>query len=128
MDNKLTTKIAVLEKTIDCIERKDKLRFKLSNRALKLQAREYERRLADLNHEADQLKNIQTKYVPRETYEAHIKEIDFKVESSIKELSTKMEVIKSFKDNMDGKLMIICSLISICIPILVEFIYYLIVK
>ena len=40
-----------------------------------LQAKEYERRLETLNHEAAQLKSMQSSYVPRETYDLLVKEV-----------------------------------------------------
>jgi len=49
-------------------------------KALTLQAKEYERRLADLNHEAQRLRTMQETYVPREVYEVHIKEINQKID------------------------------------------------
>lgn len=44
-------------------------------RALKLQSSEYERRLTDLNHKAEQLKDMQMTYLPRETYEVQHKQL-----------------------------------------------------
>jgi len=41
-----------------------------------LQAKEYERRLEMLNHEATQLKAMQSSYVPRETHELLVKEVN----------------------------------------------------
>ena len=41
-----------------------------------LQAKEYERRLEMLNHEATQLKAMQGTYVPRETHELLVKEVN----------------------------------------------------
>jgi biopolymer transport protein ExbB/TolQ len=45
------------------------LKFGSLDKALELQAKEYERRLDNLNHEAQQLKDMQSTYVPREAYE-----------------------------------------------------------
>jgi len=56
----------------DGISLKEFFLFKLEaqNKALELQAREYERRLENLNNEARQLKEMQRTYLPRETWEA----------------------------------------------------------
>jgi hypothetical protein len=48
-------------------------RLKSSERALNLQAREYERRLDMLNNEAERLRNMQITYLPREVYEVNHK-------------------------------------------------------
>jgi phage regulator Rha-like protein len=45
------------------------VKFDSLDKALELQAKEYERRLSDLNHEAEQLKSMQSTYMPRELYE-----------------------------------------------------------
>lgn len=51
------------------------LRFESTDKALMLQASEYDRRLAILNHEAEQLKAMQKTYIPRETYAALEKDV-----------------------------------------------------
>ena len=48
-------------------------KFCALDRALELQAGEYSRRLEGLNHEARQLKDMQSTYVPRETYDNYVK-------------------------------------------------------
>lgn len=50
---------------------------------LKNQAKEYERRLGELNHEAARIKEIQATYLPREVYENNHKELTTKVEKII---------------------------------------------
>jgi hypothetical protein len=47
-------------------------REKLKAEQLRLQHREYKRRLEDLNHEAERIALIQENYVPRETYDAYV--------------------------------------------------------
>ena len=70
-----------LEKHFARLEERLKLKFEASERALEMQAREYERRLADLNHNADKLaalhaeassklERIQGTFMPRELYES----------------------------------------------------------
>lgn len=57
------------------------LRFNLNDKALELQAKETERRLENLNHEAEQLKSMQSTYMPREVYEAKHKELTAQINS-----------------------------------------------
>jgi hypothetical protein len=47
-------------------------REKMRAEQLRLQHREYKRRLDDLNHEAERIALIQENYVPRETYDAYV--------------------------------------------------------
>lgn len=58
------------------------LKFAESEKALQIQATEYERRLEVLNHEAAQLKDMQSTYVSRDLFDATIKEISAKHEST----------------------------------------------
>jgi len=53
--------------------------LKGARETLSLQAREYERRLDILNHEAEQLKTMQINYVPRETHDNFRREIEEKM-------------------------------------------------
>lgn len=50
-------------------------KFKARDRQLKIQAKEYKRRLEALNHEAEQLKNMQATYTPREVFDRMIDEL-----------------------------------------------------
>jgi DNA repair exonuclease SbcCD ATPase subunit len=68
------------------------VQMQTSEKALKIQAAEYERRLAALNHEAAQLKDMQSRYLPRETF-------DIKYQ----ELRIKNDELQTFKDQMVGK-------------------------
>jgi multidrug resistance efflux pump len=51
-------------------------REKMNQRQLKIQHREYERRLKSLNHEAARIAKIQEDYVPRETFDAFVTKYD----------------------------------------------------
>ena len=51
----------------------------LRDKAMELQAKEYERRLAMLNHEADQLKSMQINYMPREVAEKNYESLNARV-------------------------------------------------
>jgi hypothetical protein len=59
---KMRIAIAELRTSVD-------LQFRNAERALEKQADEYERRLSILNGEAQRLKDMQIKYLPRETFE-----------------------------------------------------------
>jgi hypothetical protein len=48
-------------------------------KALELQAREYERRLDDLNHEAERLTNMQNNYVHQEVYEQYKESVNLEL-------------------------------------------------
>ena len=54
------------------MERRIEERFELRDRALSLQAKEYDRRLSDLNHEAVRILSAQEKSVSSERYEAFL--------------------------------------------------------
>jgi len=64
-----------------CKERWDahERQHRLEARALELQAREYERRLSDLNHAHQQAQDVQGTYLPREVYESQQRESDVKI-------------------------------------------------
>jgi hypothetical protein len=59
-----------LEAIINHNQKYNDERTSYAEKALRLQAEEYGRRLDALNHEAAQLKQMQTTYLPRETYES----------------------------------------------------------
>ena len=81
---------------IDALKELIENRFIALDEARELQAREYERRLEILNHEAEQLKEMQNTYVKQETYCIERKIIQENVRSLV-----------SFKDNLSGKIAII---------------------
>jgi len=84
-------------------------------RALEIQAREYERRLSDLNHEKEQLKEQQTTYVRLETYNTRNHDVD-----------TQLRALNSFRDNMQGRMIGysgIVLLIGIAATILLHFLH-----
>ena len=64
----LDKKIAVLEEQV-----------KSSKIGLELQAKEYERRLEILNHESERLKEMQSTYVRKESYEKDIEAVNVKI-------------------------------------------------
>ena len=83
-------------------------KLEASDKALQLQEREYARRLDDLNHEAERLRNMQVSYLPREVYDVNHKE-----------LCAKLEKLEAFNNQLIGKFSIIAVLISIGISIII---------
>jgi len=77
----LATEVAVLRAELDALKKLSDERREADRDALKLQAAEYERRLAALNHEADQLRRMQATYLPREVYEAEARELRSRAEA-----------------------------------------------
>jgi len=74
-NGELKTRIAVLEAVIASNEK-----------TLKLQAREYSRRLADLNGEAERLRQMQETYVPKSVYDIQHQILIEKIETNQKML------------------------------------------
>lgn len=69
------------------IETTFKEKITAAEKALAMQAKEYERRLADLNHEADQLKSMQGTYVQKSIYEIQRTALEEKLEGKINQNS-----------------------------------------
>ena len=68
----------------DCIDKKIAIleeKLIASREATVLQAKEYERRLEALNGEAHRLKEMQEKYLPRETYAVEHQRLTDKMEA-----------------------------------------------
>ena len=63
------TELAVLRAELKALREQTDLRFAAGEKALQLQAAEYDRRLAALNGEAERLRQMQVSFVPREVYE-----------------------------------------------------------
>lgn len=61
-------------------------------KALKLQAKEYARRLTDLNGEADRLHKMQEQYVPREVFDRVIDDI-----------RKELRILSEWKTKQEGK-------------------------
>lgn len=86
-------------------------------KALELQAKEYERRLDILNGEAEQLRDMQAKYVPRETFEAFQKQVMGDTEAN------KSDLIKlnSWKSTIVGQLAILGTIFMVAMALLNHF-------
>ena len=68
----LTTEVAVLKEQIKGLRELIVQQDKSVEKALELQAREYERRLDDLNHAHKQAVETQATFVSREVYDAYV--------------------------------------------------------
>lgn len=71
----------LLNQKIDYEKKLTDLQFQLTEQALVLQKVETDRRLHDLNGEADRLKEMQKTYPQREVFDNTIKEINEKLEN-----------------------------------------------
>lgn len=67
-------------------------KFNALEKALKLQAKEYARRLTDLNGEADRLHKMQEQYVPREVFDRVIDDI-----------RKELKILSEWKTKQEGK-------------------------
>jgi hypothetical protein len=72
--------------------------------ALSLQAKEYERRLADLNHAHAQAQQMLATYVPRETWAERQKTTEKKVEDLVEALNSVRLDVKAAEARAAGKL------------------------
>ena len=61
-----------------------KEKIKSAEKSLEIQAKEYERRLEILNHEAERLKSMQATYIRREMYDREHKYLEDKITSVTK--------------------------------------------
>ena len=71
-------------------------RHDLEDRALHLQAEEYERRLDLLNHEHTRTREVQLTYVARDVYDAEKREWDNRVRN-----------LEKFQNNLIGRMVVI---------------------
>lgn len=108
-----------------------KEKFNSLSHALRLQAKEYSRRLKELNGEASRLKAMQEKYVPREMYDKTIDQVDERRETTANQLrevseTRYKEILKSiadlnkWKDSVNGSIRVI---IALAMLILSAFVY-----
>jgi DNA repair exonuclease SbcCD ATPase subunit len=78
--------------TIETIRKYFNNKLKALSRALKLQAKEYKRRLKDLNGEAARLRGIQEQYIPREVFDR-----------VVDELRKEIKILTDYKIKQEGK-------------------------
>lgn len=72
-------------------------RFRRVEKAMELQAREYERRLNDLNHENERIKESQAKSISVEKFDGMMSQVSFRIDqnsNSIKGLSDESHKIQ----------------------------------
>lgn len=74
-------------------------RFRGLERALKLQAREYERRLETLNHEGDRIKENQEKSVSADKFDGAMHNMNGKFDALQKEINE----LKEFRNLYQGR-------------------------
>ncbi len=92
------------EREIAHLREISELRFRLDDKARELQASEYNRRLEGLNHEAAQLKSMQERYIPRDTYGAEVGNL-------VKETG----IMRVSFANLTGRIFAIASIISLAV-------------
>jgi hypothetical protein len=90
----LQTRLSVVEHSLE-------IRLEAAEKALKLQAEEYSRRLDILNGEADRLRQMQSTYVPRELWD-----------NEHRRLMTAIDSLNSFRDASLGRYSAIAILVS----------------
>lgn len=78
-------------------------KIKTRDKDLKKQAKEYERRLGDLNHENARILAAQDKSVSVEKFDGTVSQIYQKLENTIGELRRDIIDLKEFKQKQDGK-------------------------
>jgi len=89
-------------------------------KALKLQAKEYERRLEDLNGEAGRIKDVQKESIPREVFDRMIDSLNEKFERKITILNdwklkqeSKLDTKEESKVDFKSYIALIVSIISL---------------
>jgi len=98
----------LMDTKLEALERFLTSRMDGQDRALSLQAAEYERRLKILNGEADRLRQMQATYVPRELYDR----IDAQHSEDIKDL-------KRCRDIQSGKQIVLTAVVAAVVSVLV---------
>lgn len=89
-------------------------KFKARENELKLQAKEYERRLEGLNHEAERLKDMQKTYITRELFdrtmdlvgqrnEKEVNALRERIERDANALRERIDGLNSWKTKQEGK-------------------------
>jgi len=72
------------------------------DRALQLQAKEYERRLEALNGEAGRLREMQNTYIPREVFDRSMQQQNEKFDRVVSDLKEKIEVLNAANLKQQG--------------------------
>jgi hypothetical protein len=88
-----------------------------NEKALKVQAAEYERRLNLLNGEAARLREIQATYLPREVFE-----------NKLTELNKELLELKTYKDNTAGRQAIVALVIPTVVSLMFAAFNYFVMR
>jgi hypothetical protein len=78
-------------------------REKGTKRALKLQAKEYRRRLKVLNGEGERIKEILKESIPREVFDRTVGSITEKYDRIIRDLGDKVQLNTNYNNAQEGK-------------------------
>jgi hypothetical protein len=106
-----------IEIEINHLKEVTELKFETNAQALKIQAKEYERRLEALNGEAKRLREMQATYIGKEIYDAHHLE-----------LHKVCDELKQRLDIASGRDLTISGIVALASSILVGLIIHLILK
>ena len=87
----------------------------IREQSLRLQAREYKRRLQDLNGEAQRLRDMQATYIPREVYENSLQSVLEKTEAAARSVEDRQQELvdktiqpmHTWQTKLQGKIAII---------------------
>ena len=113
--HELATRVAVIERLLD--QHPDTCPWAREvdgmEKALKLQAVEYSRRLDALNGEAERLRQMQATFVPRELWQAeHLRVV------------VAIDQLNSFRDQATGRQSILAVLISAAVSLFIGFVVH----
>jgi cell fate (sporulation/competence/biofilm development) regulator YmcA (YheA/YmcA/DUF963 family) len=78
-------------------------RIKQESKQRIIQAKEYERRLEDLNGEAGRIKEVQKDSIPREVFDRTINSMSEKGDDRMKEILDKIEILTAWKTKQEGR-------------------------
>ena len=83
----------LLQEKIQANRERTNEKFEAAQEALNIQTNEIARRLSDLNGEAGRLREIQSRYIPREVFDARFDE-----------LSKSIRNVENFQNNLTGRI------------------------
>jgi hypothetical protein len=95
------------------------LKFKSLDTALKLQAKEYERRLDALNGENDKIQKILEQSIPREVFDRTISNMRETSEERLKVINESIKPLTEYKIKQEGSNKVIIYLIGIAVAIII---------
>ena len=92
-----------LDKDMQWIMKYFEREFRILSESLLLQAKEYERRLEGLNHEAERIKTAQDKSISVDKFDGTVGQIYEKTEGLLRDLRKDIADLKEFKLKQEGK-------------------------